>query len=110
MYTRQAEARGRLEVSGDPLRTQRTGASRGNTSASGAVSVVTSVAFMFVIFFLCFFSKRRTRQSVQDTSIERIGYCQAKAAPNTLSSTMGLSAKPNICRFARDKKLFQNCY
>ena len=48
--------------------------------------------------------------SVQDTSTERIGYCQAKAAPNTASSTMGLSAKPNFCRFARDKKLFQNCY
>src|SRR5207253_5493136 len=47
--------------------------------------------------------------SVQDTSTERIGYCQAKAAPNTASSTMGLSAKPNFCRFARDKKLFQNC-
>src|SRR6266540_3042378 len=48
--------------------------------------------------------------SVQDTSAERIGYCQAKAAPNTASSTMGLSAKPNFRRFARDKKLFQNCY
>jgi hypothetical protein len=42
--------------------------------------------------------------SVQDTSTERIGYCQAKAAPNTASSTTGLSAKPNFCRFARDKK------
>src|SRR5437867_11254017 len=27
--------------------------------------------------------------SVQDTSTERIGYCQAKAAPNTASSIMG---------------------
>src|SRR5437762_6586312 len=45
--------------------------------------------------------------SVQDTSTERIGYCQAKAAPNTASSTMGLSAKPNFCRFARDKKYFK---
>ena len=45
--------------------------------------------------------------SVQDTSTERIGYCQAKAAPNTASTTMGLSAKPNFSRFARDKNCFK---
>src|SRR6266545_502644 len=45
--------------------------------------------------------------SVQDTSAERIGYCQAKAAPNTVSSTMGLSARLNFCRFARDKNYFK---
>ena len=174
-----------MEISGNPLRTQRTGTFCANTSAPGAVSIVMLLVLIFRLSFILlqdeqsgtrrtrllrilqtqfsqdrpsmrrfapcdgysvprscrcrrqhaanhekgFTTKRRRRGvsgaqdsmksvernanghvSVQDTSTERIGYCQAKAAPNTASSTMGLSAKPNFCRFARDKKLFQNCY